>query len=140
MEGFSSMVKATHLAFFDAPSPYSSPSTTRIGRQPGLERIMLDEPSPPSPPPVRRQILTTSVVLTLSNLALCMTRNSRVYLFEQAQCLLFYHSHGSMQVDLGSRIEEGLCKGDEIQYPLSVVVGVDTFLSLLPGKGLLIVT
>ena len=74
-----------------------------------------------------------SVTLTLSNLALCMTRNSRVYLFEQAQCLLYYQSHGSVEVNTHDSIKETLCKLDDIQYPLSIVVGIDSFLSLLPG-------
>ena len=74
-----------------------------------------------------------SVTMTLSSLALSMTRNSRIYLFEQAQCLLYYQSHPSKQVNLQESIRESECKLENIQYPLSIVVGIDSFLSLLPG-------
>lgn len=83
---------------------------------------------------VRHRILLMSVTMTLSNLALCITKNSRVYLFEQAQCLLYYQSHGPTQVDIQNSINESLCKVEDIQYPLSIIVGIDSFLSLLPGK------
>ena len=83
---------------------------------------------------VRQRILLMCVTLTLSNLALSMTRSSRVYLFEQAQCLRYYQSHDTAQVNLQDSIHETLCKLEAIQYPLSIIVGIDSFLALLPGN------
>ena len=39
---------------------------------------------------VRRRILLMSIVLIASNLAVTLTKSSRVYLFQQAQCLIYY--------------------------------------------------
>ncbi|MCJ1281406.1 hypothetical protein MMC26_000725 [Xylographa opegraphella] len=91
--------------------------------------------TPQSSLSVRRRILLMSVTMTLSNLALCMTRNSRVYFFEQAQCLLYYQARGSTHVALRDSIDESLCKMDDVQYPLSITVGIDSFLFLLPASG-----
>ena len=83
---------------------------------------------------VRRRIFMMSAVLTLSNLALSITRNSRIYLFEQARCLLYYQFHDPTQINSQYAVDERLCKLDDIQYPLSIVIGIDSWLSLLPGK------
>ena len=85
---------------------------------------------------VGHQILLMSVVLITSNLALSITRNSRVYLFEQAQCSIYYQSHDPTQINSQYGVDERLCKLDDIQYPLSIVVGIDACLLLLPGKAL----
>lgn len=90
--------------------------------------------APPYSLSVGRQILLSGIVLTLSNLALSTTRNSRVYLFEQAQCRTYYRSHDLTQINAQHGVAESLCKLGDIQYPLSITVGIDSCLSLLPGK------
>ncbi len=74
----------------------------------------------------RHQILLISAVLVVGNVALSTHRSSRVYLFEQAQCLVYYRLHDD--------IDESRCKIDEVQRPLSIVVGIDACLSLIPGN------
>lgn len=71
----------------------------------------------------------------MSNLALTTSKNSRVYLFEQAICSMYYRSHPEelMGVNQRDSIDEVLCKKKDIQHPLSWVVGIDSFLQLLPG-------
>lgn len=81
-----------------------------------------------------RQTLLLGIVLTSSNLALSIIWNSRVYLFEQAQCRVYYLSHGPSQVNARHGVAESLCKLGEIQYPLSITVGIDSCLAVLPGK------
>ena len=80
------------------------------------------------------QIIWMNVVLILGYGSLSIAKSSRVYLFEQAQCLLYYQTQKSPEAKAAGNIEEKLCKIDPVQYPLSIVVGVDTLLSLLPGK------
>ena len=75
-----------------------------------------------------------SIVLIVGNLALTMTKSSRVYLFEQARCLIYYQVNDSTQIDLENGIKESLCKLEGVQYPLSIIVGVDAILAMLPGK------
>ena len=81
------------------------------------------------------QIFVMAVVLTMSNLALTTSKNSRVYLFEQAICSVYYrsHPHELMGVNRRDGIDELWCKITDIQHPLSWVVGIDSFLQLLPG-------
>ncbi|KAL9103489.1 MAG: hypothetical protein Q9163_001485 [Psora crenata] len=76
-------------------------------------------------------------ILTLSNLAICIHRSSRIYLFQQAQCLTYYRAFDPTQIDSQNKVEERLCKLGGIQSPLSIIEGVDSFLQLLPGIGFL---
>ncbi|MCJ1350963.1 MAG: hypothetical protein MMC33_000945 [Icmadophila ericetorum] len=79
------------------------------------------------------QIFVMAVVLTMGNLALTTSKNSRVYLFEQAICSLYYRNHPEEILGTNQPIDEALCKNKEIQHPLSWVVGIDSFLQLLPA-------
>lgn len=83
---------------------------------------------------VSQQILLMSVVLVSGNLASTTTKSSRVYLFQQARCSAYYQSHDSTQISPHNRVDESLCKLPDIQYPLSIVLGIDSCLSALPGK------
>ena len=83
---------------------------------------------------VRRRILLMSIVLTFSNLALTLTKNSRVYLFEQARCLIYYQVNDSTKIDSENGVNESLCKLEGVQHPLSILIGIDAILSMLPGK------
>lgn len=83
---------------------------------------------------VVQQILLLGLLLTLSNLAAIIHKSSRVYLFQQAQCLTYYITHDPTQIGSHSRIEEALCKLDKVQSRLSITDGIDSFLSYLPGK------
>ena len=89
---------------------------------------------PPAKMSVRRRILLMSIVLTASNLAVTLTKSSRVYLFQQAQCLIYYQLNDPTKIDPENGVEESLCKLAGVQYPLSIIVGIDSVLSLLPGK------
>ena len=84
--------------------------------------------------PVRRQILLLGVVLTLANLAAIIHKSSRVFLFQQSQCLAYYMTNDPTKIDSHYRVEEALCKIDDIQSWLSITDGIDSFLSCLPGK------
>ena len=83
---------------------------------------------------VVQQILLLGFLLTLANLAGVIHKSSRVYLFQQAQCLAYYRTHDPTQIDSHSRVEEALCKLDKVQSRLSITDGIDSFLSNLPGK------
>ena len=83
---------------------------------------------------VRRRILLMSIVLTFGNLALTLTKSSRVYLFEQARCLIYYQVNDSTKIDSENGVKESLCKLEAVQRPLSILVGTDAILSMLPGK------
>lgn len=84
--------------------------------------------------PVRRQILLLGAVITLANLAAIIHKSSQVFLFQQSQCLAYYMTIDPTKIDSSYTVEEGLCKIDEIQSRLSITVGIDSFLSYLPGK------
>lgn len=83
---------------------------------------------------VRRRILLMSIVLISANLALTLSKNSRVYLFEQARCLIYYQINDPTKVDPENGVKESLCKITDIQRPLSILVGVDAMLAILPSK------
>ena len=83
---------------------------------------------------VRWRIILMSVVLTSANLALTLHKSSRVYLFEQARCLLYYQAHDITKIDPDHGVREDLCKLEGVQYPLSITVGIDHVLLMLPGK------
>ena len=74
------------------------------------------------------QIALLCVVLTLSSLAASIVRSTRIYQFEQIACLAYYKQDHTQNA-----IDETLCKTEAVQTPLSIVVGVDAFLSLIPG-------
>ena len=75
-----------------------------------------------------------SIVLIFGNLAVTLTKSSRVYLFEQARCLIYYQANDPTKIDPNNGVEERLCKIEGVQYPLSIVVGIDAILLGLPGK------
>lgn len=83
---------------------------------------------------VRRRILLMSIIFPVSNLALSLTQSSRVYLFQQARCLSYYRVNDPTKIDSENGVEESLCKGEGVQYPLSIIVGVDAILTMLPGR------
>ena len=83
---------------------------------------------------VRWRILLMSIVLIFGNLAVTLAKSSRVYLFEQARCLIYYQANDPTKLDSNNGVDERLCKIDGIQYPLSIVVGIDATLLMLPGK------
>ena len=83
---------------------------------------------------VRRRILLMSIVLTVGGLALTLTKSSRVYLLEQAQCLIYYQVNDVTKIDSENDVQESLCKLEGVQYPLSILVGIDAILSMLPGR------
>ena len=83
---------------------------------------------------VTRQIVLLGAVLNVSYLATCIHKSSRVYLFQQAQCLNYYQATDPTKIDSHYHVEEALCKIQEVQSPLSILDGVDSFLQNLPGK------
>ena len=86
--------------------------------------------------PVRQQILLLGAVLTLANLGAIIHKSSRVFLFQQSQCLNYYLIHDPTKVDSRDSVKEELCKMDEIQSWLSMIDGIDSFLTCLPGMAL----
>ena len=82
----------------------------------------------------KRQVLLLGAILTFANLGLVLHRSSRVYLFQQTQCFNYYIRSDPSQIDPNSRVQESLCKLREIQAPLSVADGIDSFLARLPGS------
>ena len=74
-----------------------------------------------------------SILFVFDNLASTITKSSRVYLFEQAQCLIYYQANDSTKIDSGTGVQESLCKLEGVQYPLSIIVGIDAILMMLPG-------
>ena len=83
---------------------------------------------------VDSRIVTVAIVLTLGNLAICIHRSSRVYLFQQSQCLQHFLVVDKQRIDDQWQVDEAQCKIKEVQSPLSMIEGVDAFLQLLPGK------
>ena len=80
------------------------------------------------------QLLLLGAILTLANLGMVLHRSSRVYLFQQTQCFNYYAVSDPSRIDAHSRVQESLCKLREIQAPLSVTDGIDSFLARLPGR------
>ena len=80
------------------------------------------------------RIILITAFLTVGNLATCLHRSSRVYLYQQSQCLNHYRVTDPSVIESdGVSVEEMKCKGGEIQSSLSLVEGGDAFLTLLPG-------
>ena len=73
-------------------------------------------------------------LLTLANLGTILHKSSRVYLFQQAQCVKYYRHHDPSVLDASFHVEEALCKLPAIQASLSVTDGIDSFLQFLPRK------
>ena len=88
---------------------------------------------PPRKVSVTHQIVLLGAVLNVSYLATCIHKSSRVYLFQQAQCLNYYQANDPTKIDSNYHVEESLCKIHEVQAPLSILDGVDSFLQNLPG-------
>jgi hypothetical protein len=82
---------------------------------------------------VNRQVFLLGAVLNFGYLASCIHVSSRVYLFQQAQCLTYYKTYDPTMIDSHHGVAEALCKLDKIQSPLSVIEGIDSFLQFLPG-------
>lgn len=80
---------------------------------------------------LRVSIITA--VLVLANLAVCIHRSSRVYLFQQSLCLQHCLATDPRQVGPHRLVEKSLCKVKQVQSTLSIIEGVDAFLQLLPG-------
>ena len=89
---------------------------------------------PPRKISVTRQIVLLGAVLNVSYLATCIHKSSRVYLFQQAQCLNYYRANDPTKIDSHYHVEEALCKIHEVQSSLSILDGIDSFLQNLPGK------
>ncbi|KAG8533049.1 uncharacterized protein KY384_001832 [Bacidia gigantensis] len=87
---------------------------------------------PTATPLKDKRILLITIVLTLGNLAICIHRSSRIYLYQQSQCLQHYLAADPQKVSAEAEVEEEACKIKEVQSPLSIIEGVDAFLSLLP--------
>lgn len=79
------------------------------------------------------RVATIATALTLGNLAICIHRSSRVYMYQQSQCLRWYLVNDPSKVNEAWEVDESLCKRPEVQSPLSVIEGADTFVQLLPG-------
>ena len=83
-------------------------------------------------------IILLGAILTLGNLADSIHKSSRVYLFQQAQCLLYYKNSDPTKIQTDLRVDEALCKVSPIQSRLATVEGIDSFLNFLPRELLLI--
>ncbi|KAL9575926.1 MAG: hypothetical protein Q9212_007555, partial [Teloschistes hypoglaucus] len=84
------------------------------------------------PGSVTNQIVLLGAILTLANLAQIIHRSSRVFLFQQAQCLIYYKLADPSKIDAQFQVDEALCKLGPIQSRLSMIDGVDAFLTCLP--------
>lgn len=79
------------------------------------------------------RVLLITTVLALGNLAVCIHRSSRPYLFQQSRCLQYYLIFDSKVINPQWEVEESLCKIKEVQSSLSTIEGIDTVLQLLPA-------
>ncbi len=73
-------------------------------------------------------------IITLGNLGTILHKSSRVYLFQQAQCLNYYQIHDVKVIGSNYHIDEHLCKIPGIQSRLSIVEGIDSLLQYIPRK------
>ena len=80
------------------------------------------------------RIILLGAILTLGNLAEIIHKSSRIYLFQQAQCLVHYKAVDPSKIQTGFRIDEALCKVNPIQSRLATIDGIDSFLYFLPRK------
>lgn len=80
------------------------------------------------------RVLTITAILVTANLAVCIHRSSRVYLFQQSLCLQYYLATDVEKVSSQWSVAEDLCRIKEVQSTLSMIEGADAFLQLLPGQ------
>lgn len=83
---------------------------------------------------VTNRIILFGVILTLGALAEVIHKSSRVYLFQQAQCLLYYKTFDPSKIRPDFSVDETLCKVSAIQSRLATIDGVDSFLNYLPRE------
>ena len=84
------------------------------------------------------RIILLGAILTLSNLGEIIHKSSRIYLFEQAQCLVHYKNVDPSKIHTNFRIDEALCKVSPIQSRLATINGIDAFLFCLPRELLVV--
>ena len=89
---------------------------------------------------VTNRIILLGAILTLGNLAEIIHKSSRVYLFQQALCLLYYKRSDPTKIQSDFSIDENFCKVSPVQSRLATIDGIDSFLSLLPREFLTIVS
>ena len=82
--------------------------------------------------PGRGSVLLLGAIITFGNLGTILHQSSRVYLFQQAQCMNYYLRNDATAIDPNYHIEESRCKIPGIQARLSITEGVDSFLQSLP--------
>ena len=82
----------------------------------------------------RKAVILLGTIITLGNLGTILHRSSRVYFFQQAQCLGYYRTYDPTLINSAYEIKELFCKLPFIQSRLSVVNGIDSFLQCLPRK------
>ena len=80
------------------------------------------------------RIILMGAILTLGNLAEILHKSSRIYLFQEAQCLVHYKNLDPSKIHPGFHIDEALCKVNPIQSRLATIDGIDSFLYFLPRK------
>ena len=83
---------------------------------------------------VTDRLILLGAIITLGNLADIIHKSSRVYLFQQAQCLLYYKYLDPTVIKQDFSIDEALCKVTPVQSHLATIIGVDSFLSFLPRE------
>lgn len=84
--------------------------------------------------PVINRIILFGVILTLTALSVVIHKSSRVYLYQQAQCLLYYKTFDPSKIRPDFSIDEAFCKVSAIQSRLATIDGIDSFLSSLPRE------
>lgn len=84
--------------------------------------------------PVNSEIILLGAILVLSNLADIIHSSSRVYLFQQAQCLIYYKTFNPSKIKIDHHVDESLCKVRQVQSRLSIVDGLDSFLVFIPRE------
>lgn len=88
--------------------------------------------APEQKPAVTKRLILLGAIITLGNLADIIHKSSRLYLFQQAQCLLYYKRFDPSTIQQDFRIDEALCKVTLIQSHLATINGIDSFLNYLP--------
>ena len=83
---------------------------------------------------VTGQVVLLAAIIALANLADMIHKSSRVYLYQQALCLVYYKTFDPSKIERYSHVEEALCKVSQIQSRLAILDGLDSFLSTLPRK------
>ncbi len=81
-----------------------------------------------------RHIIVLGAVITLSNLADILHKSSRVYLFQQMLCLVYYRTVDPAKIGPDYHLEESSCKLSLVQSRLSMTDGLDSCLAFLPRE------